>query len=116
MSFTSVMATLTVADFDGGTAWYERFFGRPADQRPMDDLAEWHIAKTGVVQLVQDSNRGGSALMTLGVDDLDGVITELANRGLAVGEIIKGVIARIASITDPEGNVITLAQLYDGGA
>lgn len=112
MSIKSVMAVVTVADFDDGLAWYERFFGRPADQRPMDGLAEWHLTETAAVQLVSDSDRGGSALLTLGVEDLDGITAELAERGLTVGEVIDGVIARIASITDPEGNTITLAQLY----
>ena len=116
MSFNSVMATVTGADFDDGVAWYERLFGRPADLRPMDSLAEWHFANAGVVQVTQDSDRGGSALMTLGVDDLETVVTELARRGLMAGKITTGVIARIATVVDPEGNVITLAQLYGGGA
>ena len=112
MSITSVSAVVTVADFEGGLAWYERFFGRPADQRPMDGLAEWHHTESGAVQVVHDAERGGRALVTLGVDDLDGFIAELSSRGLSVADVIDGVIARIASITDPEGNVITFAQLY----
>lgn len=110
MPITSVMANVTVADFDGGLDWYERFFGRPADRRPMDGLAEWQLTETGVVQLVHDRDRGGSALLTLGVEDLDGTIAELARRGLTVGEVIRGVVARIASISDPEGNTITFAE------
>jgi hypothetical protein len=31
-SITSVMANVTVADFDRGLDWYQRFFGRPADR------------------------------------------------------------------------------------
>lgn len=111
MSITSVMANVTVADFDGGLNWYQRFFGRPADRRPMGGLAEWQLTETGVVQLVQDPDRGGSALLTLGVEDLDGDIAELAERGLAVGEVTEGVIARVAAISDPEGNTITFAEL-----
>jgi predicted enzyme related to lactoylglutathione lyase len=45
------------------------------------------------------------------VEDLDGNIAELAGRGLAVGEITEGVIARVSAISDPEGNTITLAAL-----
>jgi predicted enzyme related to lactoylglutathione lyase len=115
---TRVSAVVTVADFEGGLAWYERLFGRPADQRPMDGLAEWHHTESGAVQLVHDAERGGRALLTLGVDDLDALIAELSARGLTIGDVIEGVIARITSITDPEGNVITFAQLYaaDRGA
>jgi predicted enzyme related to lactoylglutathione lyase len=68
--------------------------------------------ETGVVQLVHDDpDRGGSGLLTLGVEDLDGTIAEFAGRGLAVGEVTEGVIARIAAISDPEGNAITFAEL-----
>lgn len=95
---------------------YERCFGRPADLRPMDGLAEWHLTQTGVVQVVSDSDRGGSALLTLGVEDLNEIIAELAARGLTVGAVTQGVIARIASISDPEGNTITFAQLYGSDA
>jgi predicted enzyme related to lactoylglutathione lyase len=107
---TSVMAVVTVASFDAGLEWYERFFGRGADQRPMGGLAEWRLGNTGVVQLVHDPDRAGRALLTLGVADLDETIAHLAERGLATGEVVEGVIARIASISDPEGNTITLAQ------
>jgi hypothetical protein len=53
------MAVVTAADFHRGLNWYERFFGRPADLRPMDGLAEWHLTETGVVQVVYDSDRAG---------------------------------------------------------
>jgi predicted enzyme related to lactoylglutathione lyase len=111
VSITSVMAVVTVRDFDGGISWYERFFGRPPDARPMDGLAQWHPIGNAAVQVVHDRERGGHALATLGVDDLDGFIADLSERGLEVGEVIQGVIARIASISDPDGNVITFAQL-----
>ena len=65
MSFTNVMATISVTDFEGGVTWYERLFGRSPDRRPMDGLAEWHFVKAGAVQVTQDSKRGGSALLTL---------------------------------------------------
>jgi hypothetical protein len=86
---------------------------RPARRSPPDGrLAEWHHTESGAVQVVRDTARGGQALLTLGVDDLDGFIADLSSRGLTVGDVIEGVIAHIASIMDPEGNVITLAQLY----
>jgi predicted enzyme related to lactoylglutathione lyase len=113
VSITRVMAVVTARDFDDGIAWYERFFGRPPDARPMDGLAEWHHTESGAVQVVKDTERGGRALVTIGVDDLDALIAELAERDINVGDVIKGVIARITSVEDPEGNVITLAEAYD---
>lgn len=69
MPINSVLAVLTVANFDAALAWYERFFARTADRRPMDGLAEWQVTDTASVQLVHDPDRAGSALLTLGVDD-----------------------------------------------
>ncbi len=111
MTITSILAVLSVTDFDAALAWYERFFGRPADRQPMDGLAEWQITATAAIQLVRDQERGGAALLTLGVDDLEVHIADLAARGLAAGTITTGVMARIATVTDPEGNTITFAEL-----
>jgi glyoxylase I family protein len=93
VTITSVMAVVTVADFGASLVWYERFFGRHADQRPIDGLAEWRLTGTGAVQLVHDPYRAGRALLALGVTDLDGEIARLAERELATGEVIEGVIA-----------------------
>jgi predicted enzyme related to lactoylglutathione lyase len=112
MSLNRVLAVVTVADFETTLAWYERFFGRPADRRPMDGLAEWQVTETGAVQMVRDADRSGSALLTLGVDSLDALTAGLAERGLEVGDITVGVIARVASISDPEGNTITFAEPF----
>lgn len=99
------MAVVTVEDFDARLAWYERFLGRHADQHPMDGRAEWRLTDTGVVQLLHDPERGGRALLTLGVAVLDAEISCLAECGLRTGEVIEGVIGRIPSISDPEGNI-----------
>jgi glyoxylase I family protein len=105
-----MMAVLSVADFDTGLEWCERFFGRGPDHRPMECLAEWRLTDTGIVQLVHDPERAGRALLTLGVAELDETIARLGERGVATSEVVEGVIDRIASINDPEGNTITLAQ------
>jgi glyoxylase I family protein len=110
MRVTSTMAGIAVADFDAGLAWYERFFGRDADRHPMEGLAEWRIVETGVVQLVHDPDRAGFALLTLGVADLDATLADLAERGIVTADVVDAAIARSASITDPEGNTITLAE------
>lgn len=51
-------------------------------------------------------------MLTLIVDDLDEQIAALAERGLATGAIetvSEG--ARKATITDPEGNLVTFAEV-----
>jgi hypothetical protein len=53
----------------------------------------------------------GKALLTLLVDDLEGHVAELGERGLATGVIdtVPG-LYRKAVITDPEGNMISLGE------
>jgi predicted enzyme related to lactoylglutathione lyase len=110
MAIEHVLAVVPVADFDAAHDWYERFFGRPADNLPMKGrLVEWRVTDTGWVQVGTDAGRPGSALLNLAVDDLDRHVADLAGRGLAAGAVEtvnKGV--QLAAITDPDGNTITL--------
>jgi predicted enzyme related to lactoylglutathione lyase len=98
-----------VADFDAAHEWYERFFGRPADNLPMEGrLVEWRVTGSGWVQVTADAGRAGSAQVNFAVDDLDRHIAELAGRGLApeaTEAVNKGV--QLSAITDPDGNTIT---------
>ena len=112
MSFTAVMPALAVSDFDAGVAWYERFFGRPADRRPMDGLAEWDVTEGGTVQVVRDVDRAGRATATLAVDNLDTTISDLNSRGLHVGDVVEGAVAKLTRIDDPEGNTLILAEPF----
>ncbi len=109
MTIEHVLAVVPVADFDAANAWYERLFGRPADNLPMEGLlVEWRVTETGWVQVTLDANRAGSALLNFAVDDLDRHIAELSRRGLAPGAIEtvnKGV--QLSTTRDPDGNTIT---------
>jgi predicted enzyme related to lactoylglutathione lyase len=112
MHIDAVMAGIAVADFDAALTWYERLLGRPADDRPMDGLAEWHFPKTGVIQVIHDPDRAGRALLTLSVDDLEAYVAGLEERGLAPSAIDRTTSDRvlIATIADAEGNAITLVE------
>lgn len=110
MPVTNVLVTIPVADYAAALAWYERLLGRPADRSPMEGLAEWQVAETGGVQVLRDADRAGTALLTLAVDDLETHVADLAERGVAVGAITTGQMARFVAVTDPEGNAITFAQ------
>lgn len=110
MSIDHVLAVVPVADFEAAHAWYERFFGRPADNLPMEGrLVEWRLTDSGWVQVTTDAERAGSALLNLAVDDLDQHIVGISGRGIVPGAIEtvnKGV--QLSAITDPDGNRITL--------
>jgi predicted enzyme related to lactoylglutathione lyase len=70
------------------------------------------IADTGSIQLIRDAERAGNALLTLSVDDLREHVAVLEQRGLTPGAIddTSSEIVLFASITDPEGNAITLVE------
>lgn len=109
MSFQHVLAVVPVSDLEVANAWYQKLFGRPADNNPMPVLVEWQVVPGGWVQVFIDEERAGTGLLNFAVDDLDAHVTEAADRGLAPGAIDdanKGV--RLATITDPDGNVVRL--------
>ena len=108
MSIDHVLAVVPVGDVEAAHAWYERLFGRPADNQPMEGLVEWRLTDGGWVQLTRDADRAGSALLNFAVDDLERHVSDISGRGLAPGAIEtvdKGV--QLSAIRDPDGNTLT---------
>jgi glyoxylase I family protein len=109
MSIDHVLAVVPVADFAAAHAWYERLFGFPADNLPIEGLlVEWRVTDRGWVQVTRDAERAGSARLNFAVDDLDQHVADVAGRGLApaaIETVNKGV--QLSTIRDPEGNTIT---------
>jgi predicted enzyme related to lactoylglutathione lyase len=104
-----VLAVVPVSDLDVAAAWYEKLFGRGADNNPMPVLVEWQVVPGGWVQVFVDDERAGSGLLNFAVDDLRAHIADAAARGLNPGAIEganKGV--ELSTLTDPDGNVIRL--------
>jgi predicted enzyme related to lactoylglutathione lyase len=111
MAITVLFAGVASADYDSALTWYERLLGRPPDLIPHETEAAWQLAEAGWIYLVADPDRAGKALLTLIVDDLDEQIASLAERGLVTGAVETLTTGgRKATITDPEGNMITFAQ------
>jgi catechol 2,3-dioxygenase-like lactoylglutathione lyase family enzyme len=111
VAITEVFTGIAVADFDAARAWYERLLGRPPDLVPNENEAAWQLAEAGWIYVVRDRDRAGKALLTLLVDDLEGHVAELAERGIATEpiETVPGVVKK-AEITDREGNRITIGE------
>ncbi len=112
MPITDVLAGLPVAKVDTALAWYERLFGRPADARPMDGLADWHFHHTGSVQLVEDAERAGGGLLTLTADDVQADVEAMRQRGVDIEQVDETTSDKVlfVSVADPEGNLITLVE------
>ena len=65
MTLNRVLAGIAVRDVDQATPFYEALFARPADARPMDGLAEWHVPSSGVVQLVENREGAGRSILRI---------------------------------------------------
>jgi predicted enzyme related to lactoylglutathione lyase len=116
VQFTNVLAVLMVDDFDTAASWYERFFDRGPDRRPMDSCAEWDLAAGGAVQVFGKGPTSGGSTVVLGVDDVDARAAELAGRGIeAEVYTTPGNTFRLATTTDPAGNTVMLGQTLAGG-
>lgn len=109
MSIEHVLSVVPVSDLDRANAWYEKLFGRAADNNPMPVLVEWQVVPGGWVQVFVDADRAGSGLLNLAVDDLRAHVAEAAELGLAPGDVEdvdKGV--QLSTLHDPDGNLIRL--------
>jgi predicted enzyme related to lactoylglutathione lyase len=109
VSIEHVLAVVPVSDIDAANTWYEKLFGRPADNNPMPVLVEWQVVPGGWVQVFIDEERAGSGLVNFAVDDLEAHVAEAGERGLepgAIEDVNKGV--RLSTIVDPDGNMIRL--------
>lgn len=107
MSIDHLLAVVPVSDIDESRRWYSSLFGRPADNNPMPTLVEWQIRPGSWVQVFCDPGRAGSGLLNFAVDDLERHLAEVGARGIEAEPIVdadKGV--RLATLTDPDGNLL----------
>jgi catechol 2,3-dioxygenase-like lactoylglutathione lyase family enzyme len=105
---THLFAGLPVADLEPALAWYERLLGRPPSMRPHPGEAVWQFTDTGLIYVVTDAERAGNGLITVIVDDLAGLLAEIAARGLEPDVVPATGRARFV---DPAGNSIVFAEL-----
>jgi predicted enzyme related to lactoylglutathione lyase len=107
-----LFAGVAVADYDTAVDWYARLFGRSADVIVNDDEVMWHLAGSAWLYVVKDERRAGNALVTLSVSDLDGVMTDIGQRGITGGPIeIIGDAGRKATVVDAEGNAVAFIEV-----
>lgn len=110
MQVNTIFATIHCANLEHSTAWYARLFDRDPDTAPMDGLKEWHLGDITGLQLVEDHHRAGHGTATLGVTGIEGFAKRMASAGLPMSDIEQGDLARILTLSDPDGNRIVLAE------
>ena len=99
-----LFAGLRVSDFKAARVWYDKLLGAPTFF-PHATEAVWTVAEHGSVYVVEDRPSAGRSVVLLFVDDLDGKLAEIADRGLEPDRIetpTQGV--RKAVYHDPDGN------------
>ena len=87
MAITNAIASVAVRDLETAAAWYERMLGRPADSRPIPELAEWKFQRGGWLQLFQQPQRAGTGSVTLAIQDMVFLIQNTQNRDTAAIQI-----------------------------
>ena len=115
MPIQNALASLAVGDLAAAILWYERLFGRPADSRPMPQVAEWKFPRGGWLQLYESAERAGQGSLTLAVRDLEQQVADLQRLGLEAGEPIVTEKIKVVMIKDPDGNSIAFAEALDSG-
>jgi catechol 2,3-dioxygenase-like lactoylglutathione lyase family enzyme len=101
-----LFAGLRVRDFQAARPWYEQLLGEPSFF-PHDTEAVWTVADDRSVYIVEHADGAGHSVVTLFVDDLDGVVAGIASRGLEPSEretYSNGV--RKLTYRDPDGNEV----------
>ena len=75
----------------------------------MDGLAEWQLNPTGGLQVFERSEGAGSCVATLVVDTVTPVTEHLTSIGIETEMQTVSSGFAIASVSDPNGNTITVA-------
>ena len=104
---SELFAGICVTDYAAARPWYERLFGSEPSFLPHETEAVWDLGEGRWIFIVEDAARAGHALHTIFVEDLDGLVSEIASRGITPAEretYSNGV--RKAIYRDAEGNEI----------
>jgi predicted enzyme related to lactoylglutathione lyase len=105
-----VYASAVVADFEVGLAWYTKFMGRPVDDHPLPDMAQWRNMGGAGLQIWHDPKHAGHSIMTVVVRNLAAEKARLTAAGLTLVNEATGDFGAIAQLFDPDGNRINLAE------
>lgn len=116
MAVRTVLAVVPSAGLATARTWWTQLLGREPDRVPMPGDIEWVFASGGGLQLVDDAGHAGAGSVTLGVDDVDAELVEVAGRGLEVpaAQTVATGQFRLAMLEDPDGNTVVLAQTLAG--
>jgi len=110
MSLTAIFANLSCSDLEASSRFFGKIFARPEDAAPMKGLREWHLGNTAGFQLHEDGKKAGQGTLTLLVADVRSEQARLTAAGMRAGEVEEADYVWISRLTDPDGNLVVLAQ------
>jgi predicted enzyme related to lactoylglutathione lyase len=114
LTISNALAGIAVDNLAEVLDFYVMLFGREADARPMNDVAEWKLPGGGWVQVFTDADRAGASTMTLVVADLPTELARLDLNGIKPVSKAMGDFFKTAKLRDPDGNQIILSQPQPG--
>lgn len=103
-----LFAGISVNDLDQARAWYARFFGAGPAFLPNDAEAVWEVEEHRYVYIEARPADAGHSRCTLFVDDLDGWVDPIVQRGIepVVREVYDNGVRHV-TFRDPDGNAIS---------
>ena len=110
MGLQKIYPSLLVADLAAGEAWYTKLLGRGPDHRPMPTLIQWELSDQGGLMVASSEEIAGKGTLFLYVGDLGAERSRLQGLGIELGEDNPGDYSTLASVRDPDGNLVTLAS------
>lgn len=110
---TNLFAGLPVTDLDASIDWYTRFFGTEMTRRVGDECL-WDVVDGGTV-FIEPGGTAGAGRVTMLVTGLDDHLRRLDAAGIAYELETYGNGVRHASVPDPDGNALALAEVPEEG-
>jgi hypothetical protein len=103
-----LFAGIHVRDCEAATAWYTQLLGSDPSFVASETEVVWELAEHRALVIEENAEHAGHALHTVFVDDLDGLVDQIAARGIEPAKretYPNGV--RKALYRDPDGNEIS---------
>lgn len=110
MNLHKIYPSLLTCNLPEAEQWYTNLFGRGPDHRPMDTLLQWELFDGAGLMLSSSNEIAGKGVLFLYVDDLPAERKRLQTLGIMLGNDIEGDYSTLAQLSDPDGNMITLAS------
>lgn len=77
-----LFAGVPVTDYATALAWYKQLLGSEPSFFPNEIEAVWELAENRYLYIIQQPEHAGHTQLTIYVDDLNVVTTQVAERGL----------------------------------